>query len=125
MHWILKALCGKDQRKKEETVPLSNDIIHSRIIEISSNVLERDIQKLNCSPFPFNVELDESTNVSKCSQLLVFVRYVPHDTLNVKEEFLFCDSLLATNKAFDVFEMVTKFFNKNHIDCRTEHGHIH
>ncbi len=39
----------------------------------------------------FALQLDESTDVSSCSQLLVFARYV-HDG-KFKEEFLFCYSL--------------------------------
>ncbi|GBP10374.1 Protein ZBED8 [Eumeta japonica] len=83
-----RIVCGKNERKKVEAVPLSNDVIHSRIVEMSSNVLKQVIEELNASPFPFSMQLDESTDVSQCSQLLVFVRYVKHDTRSIKEEFL-------------------------------------
>ncbi|GBP47212.1 Protein ZBED8 [Eumeta japonica] len=85
---IVELVCGKNERKKVEAVPLSNDVIHSRIVEMSSNVLKQVIEELNASPFPFSMQLDESTDVSQCSQLLVFVRYVKHDTRSIKEEFL-------------------------------------
>ncbi|GBP11288.1 Protein ZBED8 [Eumeta japonica] len=121
---IVELVCGKNERKKVEAVPLSNDVIHSRIVEMSSNVLKQVIEELNASPFPFSMQLDESTDVSQCSQLLVFVRYVKHDTRSIKEEFLFCDSLLETTKASDVFEMIKKFFIAQNVDWKTKLGSI-
>lgn len=121
---IVELVCGKDQRKKIEAVPLSNDVIRSRIVEMSSNVLKQVIEELNSSLFPFSMQLDESTDVSQCSQLLVFVRYVHHDTRSIKEEFLFCDSLLETTKASDVFEIIKRFFIEHNVDWKTKLGSI-
>lgn len=121
---IVELVCGKDHRKKVEAVPLSNDVIHSRIVEMSSNVLKQVIEELNASPFPFSMQLDESTDVSQCSQLLVFVRYVQHETRSIKEEFLFCNSLLGTTKASDVFEMIKSFFTEQNVDWKTKLGSI-
>nr|XP_042903370.1 protein ZBED8-like [Parasteatoda tepidariorum] len=56
------------------------------------------------------MQLDETTDISNYSQLLVFVRYVSLDT--IKEEFLFCESLLQTAKAVDVLAMLNVFFIK-------------
>ena len=39
----------------------------------------------------FSFQLDESTDVSSCSQLLVFVRYINSD--DIQDEFLFCSAL--------------------------------
>jgi len=50
----------------------------------------------------------KTTDISQCSQPLVFVRYVHADA--IKEEFLFCESLLETTKAVDILEMVKSFF---------------
>ena len=36
---LVELVCGLDQKKKIEAVPLSNDVIHSRIFDISSNIL--------------------------------------------------------------------------------------
>jgi hypothetical protein len=56
------------------------------------------------------MQLDETSDISQCSQLLVFVRYVHTDA--IKQEFLFCESLLETVKAVDVLEMVESYFSK-------------
>ncbi|XP_068240097.1 zinc finger BED domain-containing protein 5-like [Palaemon carinicauda] len=54
--------------------------------------------------------LDESTDVSSCSQLLVFVRYI--NSGDIKDEFLFCSALETTTKADDIMEKVSTFFQE-------------
>ena len=71
---------------------LSNDVIHSRIVDISCNILKQVMEELATTPFPFSMQLGESTDISQCSQLLVFVHYVQADA--IKEEFLLCEPLL-------------------------------
>ena len=65
----------QEQRKKLEAVSLSNDTISSRIIDISNNILKQVMEELKASPFPFSMQLDESTDVSQCAQLLVYALY--------------------------------------------------
>jgi hypothetical protein len=88
-----------EQRKTLEAVPLLNDVIRSRMVDF-----KHVIEELAASPFPFSMQLNETTDISQCSLLLVFVRYVHADV--IKEEFLFCESLLETTKVGDVLEMV-------------------
>jgi hypothetical protein len=57
------------------------------------------------------MQLNETTDFSQCSQLLSFVHYMQADA--IKEEFLFCESLLESTKAVDVLEMVNSFFLPN------------
>ena len=56
----------------------------------------------------FSLQLDESTDVASCSQLLVFVRYV--HTEDVNEEFLYCKVLDSTTTAQDVMDSISTFF---------------
>ncbi|GFT06573.1 protein ZBED8 [Nephila pilipes] len=113
---MVELVCGLEQRKKLEAIPLSNDVIQSRIVEISCNILKQIINELKASPFPFSMQLDETTDISNCSQLLVFVRYVSADT--IKEEFLFCEPLLQTTKAVDVLAILNVFFSKHDFDWK-------
>ncbi|GFS29371.1 protein ZBED8 [Nephila pilipes] len=113
---MVELVCGLEQRKKLEAIPLSNDVIQSRIVEISCNILKQIINELKASPFPFSMQLDETTDISNCSQLLLFVRYVSADT--IKEEFLFCEPLLQTTKAVDVLAILNVFFSKHDFDWK-------
>ena len=49
----------------------------------------------------FSIQLDESTDVSSCAQLLVFARYIKDG--DFKEEFLFCQRLETSTKGEDIF----------------------
>ena len=51
------------------------------------------------------------------SQLLVFVRYVQKagTKLDLKEEFLFCESLQTTAPTTDVMNLIKAFFEKHYI----------
>lgn len=117
---MVELVCGLEQRKKIEAVPLSNDTINSRISDMSTNILEQVIRELDSTPFPFSMQLDESTDISQCSQLLVFVRYIYSGTS--KDEFLFCQPLLKTTRAIDVFEMITNFFSKHKLNYKEKLG---
>ncbi|XP_046861512.1 protein ZBED8-like [Xenia sp. Carnegie-2017] len=119
---MTELVCGTEQRKKLEAVSLSNDTISSRIIDISNNILKQVMEELKASPFPFSMQLDESTDVSQCAQLLVYVRYMHADA--IKEEFLFCEPLSETTKAADVLEMVNNFFAKQDFNWKKNIGSL-
>lgn len=68
---------------------------------MSCNILKQEIAILS---FPFSMQLDESTEVSQWSHLLVVVRYVHANA--IKEEFLFCEHLSEYTKAVDIDEMI-------------------
>ena len=91
---------------------LSNDTIKSRIHEMSDNIKSKVLSKIDSSPV-FALQLDESTNISNLSLLLVYVRYVADERIN--EEFLFCQPLETTSKAVDVFQMLIDFFDKTEL----------
>ena len=66
------------------------------------------IADVKASPVKVSLRLDESTDISLCSQLLVFVQYVKEK--EVVEEFLFCEPLKTTTKAVDLLNIVKEFF---------------
>ena len=61
---------------------------------MSDNIKSKVIAKTDLSPV-FPLQLDESTDVSNLSQVLVYSRYVGYGT--IKEEFLFCQPLETTS----------------------------
>ena len=103
---------------REENLPISNNVVKSRIDDISENILKQVMEELATSPFPFSLQLDESTDVSYCSQLVCYVNG------NEIKEFLFCDPLLETAKASDVFQKVNNFFVKQNFDWKKKIGSI-
>ena len=74
------------QNNKLEAVPLSNDTKSPKITDIPNNILKQVMEELKFLPFPFSMQLDESTDVSQCAQLFAYVRYMHADAI---KEFLF------------------------------------
>jgi len=105
---MVELVCGKEHRKEIEKIPLSNNVIQSRIHDMSVDILQQVVAELKSSPHPYSMQLDETTDVAQCSQLLVFVRYVVSSS--IKEEFLFCRPLLTTTTAQDVLAIIKNFF---------------
>lgn len=111
---MAKLILGIEAERKLQQISLSNDVIHERIDDMSQDILEQTISDMKVSAVKVSLQLDESTDVSNCSQLLVFVRYVKGDEL--EEQFLFCESLKTTTKAIDVFNIVKDFFTKQGLE---------
>ena len=105
----VRLVLGEEQAKKMKQIPLSNDTVKRRIAEMSSDILEQVTTELKSSP-SFAIQLNESTDVSSCSQLLVYARYMKGHS--VKEEYLFSEPLATNTRGKDVFEIVDKFFLK-------------
>uniref|UniRef100_UPI00358EDACB protein FAM200C-like n=1 Tax=Myxine glutinosa TaxID=7769 RepID=UPI00358EDACB len=89
-------MLGKAAENKLSLVPLSNDTIRCRIDDMSDDILAQVVAVLVASPTKFSLQLDETTDVSNLSQLILFVRYVKGD--EIKEDFLFCKPLTVSQQ---------------------------
>ncbi|KAK3875335.1 hypothetical protein Pcinc_019781 [Petrolisthes cinctipes] len=101
---MAKIVLGKEAEKKLQQVSLSNDVIHNLIIDLSDDILEQVVADMKDSPVKISLQVDESTDVSNCCQLLAVVRYVKEK--KVEENILFCQSLKTTTQAIDVFNNI-------------------
>ena len=104
---MVKLILGKTSAQKIQQVSLSNDTIKGRISQMSANMKQQVINEIKASPM-FSLQLDKSTDVASCLQLLVFVRYVR--TEDIKEKFLYCKVLDSTTTAQDVMDSISTFF---------------
>ena len=108
----VKLVLGEKASQTMKQISLSNDTIKSRIHEMSDNIKSKMLSKIDSSPV-FALQLDESTDISNLSQLLVHVRYIADERIN--EKFLFYQPLETTSKAVDVFQMLIDFFDKTEL----------
>ena len=60
---------------KINEISLSNNTVQRRIKEIAIDIKDQVIEKIHAFHF-FSIQLDESSDVAQCSQLMVFARYV-------------------------------------------------
>lgn len=112
---ILKAaslVLGEASVKKLGTIPLSDSTIKRRIDELAMDIEIQVLEKIRKSPM-FAIQCDETTDVSKLSQLLVYARFAR--PTSIEEEMLFCRPFEKTTKAEDVYESVTSYFDRNSI----------
>ena len=106
---MAKIVLGEDAVKRLSQVSLSNNTVRQRIKDMSDDIVTQVVSEIKNSPAKISMQLDESTDVSNHSQLLVFVRYV-HEN-KIKEEFLLCSRFETTSKAADVFKLIQLFFD--------------
>ena len=72
------------------------------------------IAEVRDSKFGFALQLDESTDVTHCCQLLVYVRFTQNDA--VKTALLLNHEVSTTSKGKDIFNSLDSFFKKNQLD---------
>nr|XP_056706361.1 zinc finger BED domain-containing protein 5-like [Euleptes europaea] len=111
---IVRVMIGDEFVKKLSAISLPNDTVRRRIDDMSADILDQVIQEIKSAPLPiFSIQLDESTDVANCAQLLVYVRYINDG--DFKDEFLFCKPLETTTTARDVFDTVGSFLKEHKI----------
>ncbi|XP_051017344.1 protein ZBED8-like [Acomys russatus] len=110
----VRVMIGDEFVTQLSAVSLSNDTVRRRIHDMSADILDQVVQEIKSAPLPiFSIQLDESTDVANCSQLMVYVRYINDG--DFKDEFLFCKPLERTTSAREVFDTVGSFLKKHQI----------
>ena len=99
---------------KLDSVSLSNNTVKRRIEEMSVDITDQVIAGVRDSKFGFALQLDESTDVTNCCQLLVYVRFTQNDA--VKTELLLNHEASTTSKEEDIFNCLDNFFKENELD---------
>ncbi|XP_055543289.1 SCAN domain-containing protein 3-like [Wyeomyia smithii] len=104
---MVSLVLGEASAAKMRQIALSNNTVQRRIADMSNDVKAQILSEIRLSTL-FAIQLDESTDVSSCAQLIVFVKYIHSGEL--KEEFLFCSELETTTKSDDILATIQVFF---------------
>ena len=107
---LVRNLIGDEVAAKLDNVSLSNDTVKRPIQEMSGDIADQVMVGVKDSKFGFAIQLDESTDVAKYSQLLVYVRFIQNYT--VKTELMLNQELAATTKGKDVFNVLADFLKR-------------
>ena len=97
---IVRLMIGADAGKKLSSLSLSDNTIQCRIQEMSDDIKNQVVDQIKQSP-SYVLQLDESTDVSSCAQLMVYVRYIHN--CDFKEELLFCHPLDSQTRGIYIF----------------------
>ena len=103
---MVEILHGKKYGDDIRKIPLSNDTVSNRISDINKDQLVQLIKRIKESP-KFSIQLDETTDITKLAQLLVYVRYVYKD--GIEEELLFCRPMKDHTTGKDIYCKVDEF----------------
>lgn len=80
---------------------------------MSVDIADQVIEGVRASKYGFAIQLDESTDVTNCSQLFVYVRFTQNNA--VKTELLLSQELSSTTKGKDIFNVLDNFFKQNEL----------
>ena len=100
---IVKIMLGDKVEQEISKIPLSNNTIRRRILDLSDNIEESVISKFKNSLFA--LQIDESTDISNHAQLITFIRVI--DEGAIINQFLCCKELPTTTKGQDIFDAIS------------------
>lgn len=81
---------------------------------MSVDIADRVVEGAKSWKYGFAIQLDESTDVTNCSQLLVYVRFTQSNA--AKTELLLTQDLFCTTTGKDIFNVLDNFFKQNELD---------
>ena len=97
---INRILIGKEAESKLNVLSHSDNTVQCRISLMSEDIQNQVIDQMK-SAGSFALQLDESTDISSCAQLIAFVRCVHNEAF--KDEFLGILDLLSRTRGEDIF----------------------
>uniref|UniRef100_A0A671KM04 DUF4371 domain-containing protein n=1 Tax=Sinocyclocheilus anshuiensis TaxID=1608454 RepID=A0A671KM04_9TELE len=110
-----RELLGDAAATKIQSIPLSNDTMARRIVDMSDDTECQLVERIKASPY-FAIQLDESTDISNVMLLLVFVRYCTDS--NLCEDLLFCKELPTRTVADNVMHCLDEYFTEKGLDWK-------
>ena len=111
---LIGNLIGDEAAAKLINVSLSNHTVKRRIQEMSGDIAEQVITGVKNSKFGFAIQIDGSTDVANCSQLLVYVRFIQNKTVKTVNVELGAG---CHQNEKDVVNVLADLFEENELDC--------
>ena len=105
---IVKTMIGGSADIDICKIPLSNDTIHRRIIDMSQNIEKNTAKTLANSNFA--LQIDETTDITRKAQLIAFVRFIhENDIIN---QFLCCRELPDFTTGKHIFDIISSYLEE-------------
>ncbi|XP_067131372.1 zinc finger BED domain-containing protein 5-like [Centruroides vittatus] len=114
---MVKIVLGSEAASEISKIPLSDDTISRRVIEMSSDIEDIMKEKINSSR-KFSLQIDESTDISGRAQLLAYIRYIDGNV--IATNFFFCKQLPERATGEEIFRVTNEYVLQNELkwkDC--------
>ena len=111
---VAEQLLDKETERKFQNIPLSDTTVSRKRFYVAEDLLEQllsKIGKVSC----YALQLDESTDIGRRAQLLVFIRIPDTDSYNIVNEYLCCLDLEVNTNAEQVFRKLNEFMTEKQI----------
>ncbi len=110
---MAQLMIGEKASKALDTVPLSNNTVHRRILDMAENVNQQLLVRVKQSRY-YALQADESTDIGSLANLLVYVRYECNTDFH--EDILFCRPVPTRTTGEAVFKVIDDFIKDNGLD---------
>ena len=110
---MAQILPGRNEAKRIDSVPLSDDTVNNRIADIANDILSQLIAQIQDSPCRISLHFDETTDIKSINQLEAYVSFVKENA--IVNKFLFCQKMKERTRAKDVFDLVNAFLRENSV----------
>ena len=104
---------GPEAASKLQAIPISNDTVKRRIIDMAVDIEEQVIEQVKKSKY-FATQLDESTDLSNCAILACFVWFESEGS--IMEEFLCSLKLLGQTTSSEIFKTLNNYVQEHDLD---------
>ena len=89
LQFVAEQVLDKETERKFQNILLSDITVSRRGFHMAEDLLEQLLCKIRKVPY-YGLQLDESTNIGRRAQLLVFIRIPDTDSYNIVDEYLCC-----------------------------------
>ena len=110
---MVQILLGRNEAKRIDSIPLSDDTVKNRNADIANDILSQFIAQIQDSPCRISLQFDETTDIKSISQSVAYVRFVEENA--IVDEFLFSQKMKERTRAKDIFDLVDAFLPENSI----------
>ena len=104
---------GPEAANKLQAIPISNDTVQRRIMDMAVDVEEQLIEQVKKSKY-FAIQLDESTDLSNCAVLVCFVRHVNEG--RAMKNFLCSLKLPGPTSSLEIFRSLNNYVQEQGLD---------